>query len=790
MEQLRDLIANNEDFLVERVAVYSKQGEYSDFTSTLREAWRVAVCGLSDSLLMALSLSDSPPILEAKANFNTHPIAAFGVNQAKLHRARGVTLTLFLGLIKYYRQAYLDLILEQDYPREQRERYRLFVHRFYDLIELGFCSEWTVMSESEKLTEIQKENRRITNEKNKYLTIFESLKDPVILLDETGAMQNINFAAHALFVSAKDPGAVYYGNREFADLEKQVTRLILDHQGEDVFETDLQTCDGIRSFDVRIQPMLDFSEKFLGTVLILNDITEHKKAKEEAEAANQAKSSFLATMSHEIRTPLNGLLGLAHLLNDTRLTEQQANYVSGINNSSEVLRSVLNDVLDYSKIEAGVLELDIVDFELAAIVERVRDAVNANIQEKGLKLKIEISEDLDPILRSDPTKICQILLNLVGNAVKFTDSGSVEIAIRPAPENPAMLRFDVRDTGIGLVERPGEDLFEAFTQQQSGTSRLYGGTGLGLAICKKLVLALGGEIGYRNRNASGSLFWFRIPMLKSSGQLDYAGQTSEALETQYGLSILLVEDNEVNRMVVKGYLKKFDHRITEVENGLEALDYLGREAFDLVLLDDRMPVMGGLETLRAIRSFHDDRIAKLPVLLSSASVVSNDIEELFKSGASGFLGKPFAETELVEAINDCVGNSENKGAMPDVSGKILVAEQFEDRILRQHLDMLGIDTTQTIIDAYLSSSSALFEKMLDCHRSHNLDELKHASHSLKGACRNVGLSYMADLAEDLEQASETGNGVRIDFLINKIAANGTSSTDILLQKWSGMIATR
>lgn len=788
MQSLIDVIQAKEDWLLERVVEYAKQFGYTEYTSTLKEAWRASICGLTTPLCNAIKIYPEPPEIHAGSNFFKDPVSAYGIEQARLHRARGVTLDLFLGLTKYYRQAYCDLVDEYGYQIEDPRMARLYVDRFFDLVELGFCSEWRNTDELTKLGEVQLENRQITNEKNKYLTIFESLNDPVVLLGPDHEIQNMNLAAQNLLVGINEPGHIYYSQNGTLPLEQQIKDVLLQAKSVSTFETSLETKEGRRHFDVRVQKMLDISEKFSGTVLIFNDITAHKRAREAAEAANQAKSAFLATMSHEIRTPLNGLLGLAHLLNDTALTEQQTNYVEGINNASEVLRSVLNDVLDYSKIEAGAMDLEIIDFELASVLKQVGDAVNAPVQKKGLVFHVNVEDGVEAFQRSDPTKICQILLNLVGNSVKFTEQGSVEVYIsNDGRADMPTLRFEVLDTGIGLGETGGADLFEAFYQQESSTSRLYGGTGLGLAICKKLVLALGGQIGCSNRQNGGSLFWFTVPVVQPVADHTRSQNKQMQIEPHYGLSVLLVEDNAVNRMVTGGYLAKFDHHVTIAKNGVEALECLQKERFDLILLDDRMPVLSGIETLKRLRAHPDATIARLPVIMNSACVVRSEIEAAFEAGADGFLGKPFAEEDLIVAISDCLIGAGGKASGGQQSEFEITADFLEEKMMRQHLELLGVDIAQTIIDGYLESSEELVNQIRDAIDARDVGQMQHAAHSLKGACSNVGLSYLADLCADLEMAAREADNDRIDYLANKCQEVARIAVDILQQKWQGMI---
>lgn len=784
MQSLIDIIEIKEDWLLERVVEYAIQFGYTEYTSTLKEAWRASICGLTTPLCNAIKIYSEPPEIQAGSNFFKDPVSAYGIEQARLHRARGVTLDLFLGLTKYYRQAYCDLVDKYGDEIEDPKKARLYVDRFFDLVELGFCSEWHNTDELTELAEVQLENRQITNEKNKYLTIFESINDPVVLLSSDNEIQNMNLAAQNLLVGINEPGHIYYSQNQILPLEQQIKDVLDKAKSASNFETSLETKEGTRHFDVRVQNMLDISEKFIGTVLIFNDITAHKKAREAAEAANQAKSSFLATMSHEIRTPLNGLLGLAHLLNDTDLTDQQANYVKGINNASEVLRSVLNDVLDYSKIEAGAMDLEIIDFELASVLGQVRDAVNASLHRKGLAFHVKVDDDVEAFLRSDPTKICQILLNLVGNSVKFTEEGSIKVDISNdgCAERP-ILKFEVRDTGIGLGETGGANLFEAFYQQDDATTRLYGGTGLGLAICKKLVLALGGQIGCSNRKSGGSLFWFTVPVIQPIQGHNITQEKQVQIDPQHDLSVLLVEDNAVNQMVAEGYLAKFDHKVTVAGNGAEALECLEKQSFDLILLDDRMPILSGIETLKRIRAHTDPDISRLPVIMNSACVVRSEIEAAFAAGADGFLGKPFAEKDLIIAINDCLASPVLKPVHGSEVGFEITADFLEEKMMRQHLDMLGAEIAQNIVDGYQESSTELLVTLKEAHETGNMEQMQHAAHSLKGACRNVGLSYLSDLCADLELATRDADGPRIDYLVGKICEVAGVATDILQEKW-------
>ncbi len=785
MEKLRDLIINNEDWLINRVVAYAKEHGYTEFTSTLKEAWRVSICGLSEPLLAALEIFEEPPAFSANDNFARNPIAAFGIEQAKQHRARGVTLTLFLGLTKYYRQAYVDLIMAQDFPARMQERYRSFIERFFDLVELGFCTEWSNATENVKLAETQERNRSITNEKNKYLTIFESLNDPVVLIDDKGVIQNLNHAAHALFIGPKDPGAMYYGTGEQIFLKEQIEILTSSDGASDCFEATLETKNGTRNFDVRIQRMLDISEKFLGTVVILNDITEHKRTEELAEIANKAKSAFLATMSHEIRTPINGVLGMANLLKDTPLSEAQKHYLNGITTSGEVLMTTLNDILDYSKIEAGMLELETVDFDLHKIITQVAELIEPTTAEKGTRFSISIDDNVPSYLRGDPGKVRQVLLNLASNAVKFTPSGSVAIHVcRSGAEirNVEGLRFDITDTGIGISVEKVEDLFEPFTQQDASISRLYGGTGLGLAICKKLVSAMGGSIGYQVNDKGGSIFSFEIPLYESMAEAVTAERSTPTWSPQ-PLKVLLVEDNKVNRLVAEGFLQRQGHNVTVAESGEEALNVLADKSFDLIFMDIRMPGMSGLEAVRRIRVSDNSSLARTPIIVLSAHVIRSEVEECFTAGANGFLGKPFMPEDIQDVIMECLSDPADYTRIMNNPEQNTTQQIINPNVIRQHLKLLGPERADRIVTTFVGTTPkvmAALHKELDIEA---YDSIADHAHGLKSAAGNVGLNCMMALAKKLEETATDRDKSKSLTTFNELETIYTQSVRALEDAW-------
>ena len=297
MMRLADLVAGHEDWLMQKVLTYAKENGYTRYTSTLAEAWRTSVSGLSQPLLECLKNLLSVPELLSDEDYTTDPIASFGIIEAKRHRMRGISLSMFLGLMKYYRQSYIDLVVQNGFGIEEERLYRLFIDRFFDRIEMGFCTEWNSLTENQMLEELQSSNRCMTNEKNKYLTIFESIKYPVFLLDKDNLIENMNHAASELLYGISVPGSTYYDNQKtresFPWIADELAALDASGQMEVVFERQIITGKGILQFQVKIKQMLDVSEKFSGKVVILNDITERKRTEEALRESEQRMSDII-----------------------------------------------------------------------------------------------------------------------------------------------------------------------------------------------------------------------------------------------------------------------------------------------------------------------------------------------------------------------------------------------------------------------------------------------------------------------------------------------------------------
>jgi len=385
---------------------------------------------------------------------------------------------------------------------------------------------------------------------------------------------------------------------------------------------------------------------------------EIERLLDQAQEASRHKSEFLANMSHEIRTPMNGVLGMTNLVLATELTEEQREYVETARLSADFLLTVLNDILDFSKIEAGRLDLDFAEFSLRDCLEQPGRMLGLQIANKKLEYSTSVADDVPDRLMGDPDRLRQILLNLLGNAIKFTDQGRVSISVRREPAADGVrLLFAVRDSGVGIPADKQDVIFDAFRQADGSTTRKYGGTGLGLAICSRLVELMGGSIWVESEPGRGSTFHFNArfgAVTETRAGLEGRKLAMAVMafnpEPLANLSILLAEDNAVNQRLATKLLEKRGHRVTVTATGRGAVERMQHESFDVVLMDVQMPDMDGLEATALIREREKNQGKRTPIIALTAHSMQGDRERCLAAGMDDYITKPFDAARLIETV--------------------------------------------------------------------------------------------------------------------------------------------
>lgn len=554
-----------------------------------------------------------------------------------------------------------------------------------------------------------------------------------------------------------------------------------------------------------------------GIVGMRVDITEFKSAQEAAEAASRAKSNFLSTMSHEIRTPLNGVLGLAQLLIDTNLDEDQRHKVDTILSSGNMLLVIINDVLDMSKIEAGGLELEDTVFSVSELISTIATPFQSLAGDKNLKMRVKSDISSRNILRGDPVRLRQILWNLLSNAIKFTDQGAITLTISEldgdsshvSHHKDSLLVFEVEDTGPGIADDRISSVFEAFTQEDNTIARKFGGTGLGLSIVKQLTDKIGGTIEVDSQLGKGSIFTVYLPFFRATEEDAISFANSRLIQNSAAarpLKVILAEDNPVNAMIAKAFLEKFGHEVRHAENGKLAVDLASEGWADIVLMDVHMPEMDGIEATRTIRKSITGQT--VPIVGLTAEAFAERHSLFRKAGMNDVLTKPFTERQLADVltkygqvITPGQGKSEaQEGSVNRLAqDKQTVSDGFQDPVVRKHAyqslpigddaslsrlcDQLGFENLVNLLDQAQESLLLQTDELCRAIDSSDFEHVHLKAHSLKGFTGSLYAMQLAsiatliddnandsgllkDLVPDLEQAA----AATVDWWKNKAAS--------------------
>jgi signal transduction histidine kinase/CheY-like chemotaxis protein/HPt (histidine-containing phosphotransfer) domain-containing protein len=497
-----------------------------------------------------------------------------------------------------------------------------------------------------------------------------------------------------------------------------------------------------------------------------------------ADAATRAKSEFLAVMSHEIRTPMNGVLGMAHLLLDTPLTAAQRRQAETLRDSGEALLTILNDILDFSKMEAGKLELADEDFDLERVVGSVTALMTPRAHEKGLALRASVASEVPTALRGDAGRLRQVLLNLVGNAIKFTEVGEivVDLTLSGPADGRLPLSVTVHDTGIGIPPEAQARLFQEFTQVDASATRRFGGTGLGLAICRRIVLAMGGEISVESRPGAGATFTVRVALERAHAPL--AAETNVDERSGRPLRILLAEDHPVNREVALGLLKRHGHAVTVVTDGAQAVPAARDGGFDVILMDVHMPGMDGIEASRIIRGFPPPA-GRVPIVALSASVLKDEVNVCFEAGMDEFLAKPIDPGALARALARL--GASRAAAAPPVPPSPAAETLLDGGYLRALVDALGATHVSALASALPEEMAPHLRRLAPVARGTDVTALRAPAHALKGVAANLGLSALAALAGAVEEAARAGDAARVEKLAADLPDCADASLTVLQQ---------
>jgi PAS domain S-box-containing protein len=616
---------------------------------------------------------------------------------------------------------------------------------------IGYLLIGTDNTARKQVEEEQKKSDQKLRDQHFYTrSLIESNIDALMTTDPSGIITDVNKQMEALTGCTRDeligaPFKNYFTDPQRA--EAGIKRVLREKSLTD-YELTARARDGKQTVvSYNATTFYDRNRKLEGVFAAARDVTERKRveaelqqAKAAAESASRIKSDFLASMSHEIRTPMNSIMGIADLLAKTSLTPEQDRYVQIFRRSGDNLLNLINDILDLSKVEASQLELEQTEFSLKDELEKAIEMVAPRAREKGLRLTCEVSPEVNPDLVGDPTRLRQVLLNLLGNAIKFTNTGEVSLMVDLDPVGlaPTALRFTVSDTGIGISTSQQGLVFERFAQGDSSTTRRFGGTGLGLTISKRLVELMGGRIWVESEVGQGSVFAFAVPFENwIAADRPVAEKVGIGPELALpAVRILLAEDSADNRTIALAYLEDTPYRVEVAVNGAMACEMFESGRYDLVLMDRQMPIMDGLTATRTIRAWErENQRSPTPIIALTASALKGDRETCLAAGCTAYLSKPIKQAVLLQAIRD---HASADGAGPPASRDR--AARAARRLAEQ-------------IPAYLDHCRGDVILMLAALDRADFNAVIIMGHNLRGSGGGFGLQAITDFGASIEHSA-------------------------------------
>jgi PAS domain S-box-containing protein len=637
----------------------------------------------------------------------------------------------------------------------------------------------------------------IQESEEKFRNIFESFQDIYYRTDLHGRITMISPSAAQLSgyqtneLIGKHISAFYQIPKKQAHLIKE----LLTHGEARNFETNLINKDGsILQCISNIRLIYNKEGRPVAADGVARDITYLKKASEElmkakeiAERSLRVKENFLANMSHEIRTPMNGVIGMIDLLSGTPLDGEQMRYVDTIKRSSETLMNILNDILDLSKIEAGKMQLRLTAIPLHQTIKKLHDLFHQQADSKGVDLTFTIGDQVPRYILADETRLLQILSNLVSNAIKFTDKGHVRmhIDLQEKKEKTNLFRVEIEDTGIGIPKEKLNHLFEYFSQVDNSLSKTYPGTGLGLAISKELTRLMNGQIGVRTQAQVGSTFWFTFEANDSQRSVEEEAVINETFSQPLASFLippvlLVVDDNQVNRMVAGDILTKSGCRVELASSGQEAITKVSSNSYDIIFLDVQMPVMDGLEAMREIRKLLSTGCP--PIIAMTAFAMKEDRQRFIKEGMDDYIAKPIRAAELIDRVRHWTGNQTNSESLNHKEAEDLSSELLDRNVFKQLMKYSG-DELPELFESFVKETQELLTKGRHAVGIGNMDELKSVLHTIKGTSGTLGIRQVENKAREIETKIKQNDYFSIEndleALENSFKAFKNGYTDLL-----------